>query len=151
MPRFSFHRPQTAGHVLVPAAAISGLSIALAAGLEAFGVHNLTNAAIARFVSRGGAEGFANHLPESLVWLAAAAFAFGLPFTILSTPGNARRAGLWITTGFLVAAWAPVLSLAAYQPDISAAWIATVWSGVCALVYAANHRMPCDTPPPNTP
>jgi hypothetical protein len=63
---------------------------------------------------------------------------------MLATPGGWRRFVLWITSVVLVSAWAPVLSLAAHAPEISAPWIAAVWSGVCALVYTANHRMPCE-------
>jgi hypothetical protein len=44
----------------------------------------------------------------------------------------------------LVFAWAPVLSLAARAPDIAAPCCATLWSGICALVYASRHKMPAD-------
>jgi hypothetical protein len=143
--------PHATGHVLVPAAAIGGLSIVLTVGLEVFNVHKLTNASIAHFVSRGGAETFPKHLPGWSIWLAVLVFAFGFAFAILGTPGNWRRTALWVTSGIVVAAWAPVLSLASYSPDISAPWIATIWSGVCAVVYAARHRMPCDHPQPTDP
>ncbi len=130
--------------MLVPAAAICGLSMALAAGLELFGMLERANAGLARLVSRGGAETFAKHLPEWTIWLTAGLFAFALAVAILGTPGHWRRVVLWITATVLMAAWAPVLSLASHSPDISAPWIATVWSGVCSIVYAANHRMACD-------
>ena len=89
---------------------------------------------------------FPKHLPDWSIWLAAVFLAFGLAFALLETPGLGRRLILWFTAVFLTAAWAPVLSLAAHSPDIAAPWIATVWSGVCAIVYTANHRMPCDAP-----
>jgi hypothetical protein len=136
--------PHPAGHVLLPAAAIGGLSIVLAAGLELLGVLAQVNTGIARIVSRGGAETFPKQLPDWCLWLAAAGFAFGLAAAILGTSGHGRRVILWLSAVMLVAAWAPVLSLAAHAPDIAAPWIATVWSGVCALVYAARHRMPSD-------
>jgi hypothetical protein len=85
-------------------------------------------------------------LPEWAVWLAVVLLAFGLTFAILNVAGTWRRVVLWITTMALVAAWAPVLSLAARAPDVAAPLIAVIWSGVCALVYAGNHRMPCDEP-----
>lgn len=142
--------PHPAGHVLLPAAAIGGLSIVLAAGLELLGVLVRVNAGIARIVSRGGAETFPKQLPAWCLWLAAVVFAFGLAAAILGTSGHGRRVILWLSAVMLVAAWAPVLSLAAHAPDIAAPWIATVWSGVCALVYAARHRMPCDESPPQS-
>jgi hypothetical protein len=139
------------GHVLLPAAAIGGLSLLLAAGLEWLGILARVDSGIARMVSRGGAEMFPRQLPLWGVWLAAALFAFGLAAAILATPGSVRRVILWLSAVLLVAAWAPVLSLAAHAPQIAAPWITTLWAGVCAMVYTARHRMPCDgipTPPP---
>lgn len=98
----------------------------------------------AKWLFAGKAAGFPKALPEWSVWLAAGLFAFGLSFAILSVPGTWRRCVLWITAVVLVAGWAPVLCLAAHAPDIAAPFIATVWSGVCALVYAGKHRMVCD-------
>ncbi len=136
--------PLPAGHVRVPAAAIGSLSILLAAGLSALGILGRVNGFIAKGLLAGKAAGFPKALPEWLVWLAAGLFAFGLSFAILSVPGTWRRCVLWVTAVVLVAGWAPVLSLAARAPDIAAPFIATLWSGVCALVYAGNHRMACD-------
>ena len=134
-----------AGNIRLATAAIGGLSILLVAGLGALGVIGRMDSLVGRLVSRGGGVGnFPNQLPGWCVWLVAAGFAFGLAFAILSTAENWRRGVLWVTAVFLVAAWAPVLSLAAYAPAISAPWIATFWSGVCSLVYAANHHMPAD-------
>ena len=140
---------QAPGHVLGPAVAIGGLSLVLAAGLAGLGFLDRMNAGITRLVSRNGAEKFPKHLPDWSVWLAAVAFSCGLAIAILSTPGQGRRGILWVTSVLLIAAWAPVLSLAAHAPDIAAPWIATVWSGACAMVYAANHRMAGDETPPS--
>lgn len=133
------------GHFLVPGLAIGGLSLVLAAGLAALHAVDRLNAAIAGMVSRGGAETFPKHLPDWLVWLAAVGFAFGTAFAILGSSGQWRRVTLWITAVVLVSTWAPVLSLAAHAPEIAAPWIATVWSGVCALVYSSRHQMPADS------
>lgn len=135
-----------AGHVLLPAAAIGGLSMVLAAGLELLGVLAGVDAVIARMVSRGGAETFPNTLPDWSVWLATTVFAFGGAIAILGTPGGLRRGLLWLSSVVLVAAWAPVLGLAAFAPDIAAPCVATIWSGICALVYASRHTMPTDQP-----
>jgi len=136
--------PHPAGHVLRPAAAIGVLSLGLASGLELLGVLARVNDGIARIVSRGGAEKFPRHLPDGSVWLAAALFSFGLAAAMLGTPGPLRRVALWLSAVVLAAAWAPVLSLAAHAPEIAAPWIATFWSGVCAMVYTSRHRMPVD-------
>jgi hypothetical protein len=137
-------RPKPVGSVLLPAAAICMLSLGLAAGLELLHILARVDEGIARMVSRGGAEKFPNQLPDWSVWLAAAFLSFGLAAAILGTPGAVRRVILWLSAVVLVAAWAPVLSLAAHAPEIAAPWIATLWSGVCALVYSSHHRMPSD-------
>lgn len=134
------------GQVLVPAATIGGLSLILAGGLELLGVLDRLNAGIARLVAADGAANFPKQVPAWCLWLAAGLCACGLASAILGTSGHGRRAILWITAVVLVAAWAPVLSLAAHAPDIAAPCIATLWAGICAVVYAANHRMACDEP-----
>ena len=130
--------------MLVPASAIGALSLILAAGLGLLGVLDHLGPAIADLVSRQGRESFAKRLPDWSIWLAAILFAFGLAIAILSTPGTWRRLVLWLSALVLIAAWAPVLSLASHAPDVAAPWIATAWSGLCALVYATNHHMACD-------
>ena len=136
--------PHPVGHVLAPAAAIGALSILLAVGMSALRILDRVDLVISHLVSRGKAEEFPKSLPEWSVWLVTVIFAFGLSFAVLSVAGTWRRIVLWITSVMLVAAWAPVLSLAAHAPDIGAPFIATLWSGICALVYASKHRMPCD-------
>jgi hypothetical protein len=150
------NKPRPEGHVLVPAAAIGSLSILLVAGLAMLGMLERVNWLISRIVNSGKEGVFPKDLPSGLIWLGAIAFAFGVPFSILQVPGTWRRLMLWLTALVVVSGWAPVLGLAARSPDIAAPWIATLWAGICALVYAGNHRMACDeisnspaTNPPN--
>lgn len=130
--------------MLVPAAAIGALSVLLAAGLDVMRVLEPVDRMISKLVSQGAVQNFPKALPEWSVWLVTVVLAFWLPFAVLSVAGTWRRLILWITAMVLVAGWAPVLALAAHFPDIGAPFIATLWSGVCALVYAGGHRMACD-------
>lgn len=141
MSRISHRLP--VGHELLPAAAIGALSTLLAAGLGVLGLLGALNGSIGRWVGQATPKS----LPAWLPWLAAVAFAFALALAILSVPGTWRRVVLWVTAVVAVAGWAPVLGLAAHAPDIAAPLVATVWSGVCAVVYARNHRMACDRKP----
>jgi hypothetical protein len=129
---------------MVPAAAIGSLSILLAAGLSVLGLIEPVDQMVSRWVGQGSRMAFSKFLPNGVLWLAVVIFAFGLAFVILSAPGTWRRVVLWVTTLVLIAGWAPVLGLAAHAPEIGGTFIAALWSGVCALVYAGNHRMPCD-------
>lgn len=132
------------GHVLVPASAIGALSILLVVGLSALGILAQVNWVIANIVSNGNFLSYPKTLAEWVIWLAAFTFAFWLSFTLLSVAGTWRRVVLWVTAVTLVAAWAPVLSLAAHAPNIGAPLIATFWAGICALIYASRHQMACD-------
>jgi hypothetical protein len=133
------------GHVLVPAAAISSLSLLLTAGLGVLGILPRVNVAVAKIVAQGQvAVSFPKTLPDWVVGGATVAFAFGISCAILSVAGGWRRLLLWISAMVLIAGWAAVLGLAAHAPDIGAPFIAVLWSGVCALVYAKNHRMAAD-------
>ncbi len=138
--------PRPTGHVIVPAAAIGGLSIILVLGLELLKVLDRLNSGIARLVSQGETV-FPKHMPGWCLWLAVVCLPLLLAAAILGTPGNCKRLILWITAMVVISAWAPVLHLAAHAPDIGAPWIATLWAGICSLVYSNNHRMPCDESP----
>lgn len=139
------------GHVLVPGVAIGSMSLILAAGLDLLGFLEHADRLVAGFVSRNGAEKFSKELPEAVIWIAAWLFAFGVAWAVLAVPGHTRRLFLWFATLFMVLAWAPVLSLAAHRPDVAAPFIATLWSGLCAMFYTFNHHMPGDEFPKKNP
>ncbi len=119
----------------------------LAAGLELLGFLDRLNRGIEQFFAVHGEESLPQQLPDWSIWLAAVVFACGLAIAILASAGHGRRVILWLTALVLVSAWAPVLCLAAYAPAIAGPWIATMWSGICALVYTTHHCMACDSPP----
>jgi hypothetical protein len=118
--------PQQAGQVFIPAASIAALGVLLVAGLSVLGIQDRCDQWLAQLVAQGRV---------------AASVA------ILEVAGTWRRLILWFTTLILVAAWAPVLGLAAHVPAVSAPFIAVLWSGICALLYASQHRMAVDEKP----
>ena len=132
------------GQVALPAAAIGALSLLLAVGLDLLGVTVRMDEMIRHLVARDGRETFAKSLPEWVIWSGTTIVAFGVAFTILQTPGMAKRWIFWLSAIISVVAWAPVLSLASHAPDVSTPCIAALWSGICAIVYTARHRMPID-------
>jgi hypothetical protein len=140
------HPRYSQGQVLITAAFIGSLALVLAAGLGALGLTDQADALIARWLSQSlqHAAGFPEALPELGLWLGTALIGYGLALAMLSVPGTWRRIVLWFTTLVLVAAWAPVLALAAHAPEVATPLIAALWSGACALVYGRSHRMPCD-------
>lgn len=135
-----------AGHVLVPAATISALSMLLVVGLHALGLLARVDGAIVHFVDQSIVGGFPKSLPPWAIWAGTSVLAPAVSFSILTVPSTWRRWVLWITALVIVAGWGPVLALAAHAPEIAAPWIATFWSGFCAVIYATNHAMACDQP-----
>ncbi|KAB2641263.1 MAG: hypothetical protein DVB26_05235, partial [Verrucomicrobia bacterium] len=137
MPSSPFHH--TPGHVLATTAFIGSLALVLAAGLAALGLTDMADAAVADWVRRAiqaeASAGFPRALPASTLWLATALLSYALAFAMLAVPGTWRRLVLWLTTLGLVAAWAPVLGLAAHAPQLAVPLLATLWAGGCTLVY----------------
>ncbi len=133
------------GHGTAAALAIGALSVILAAGLELLGMLDAINAGVSK--SLGAGTDFPKQLPMWAIWLAVVFFAFGTSFALLGSPSTWRRILLWLSAMAVVAGWAPALALAAHSPEIAVVLVATIWSGVCALVYAGRHRMASDEPP----
>jgi len=125
-------------------AVIGSLSLMLAAGLELLGILNRLDQWIYAVVNHGNEFEFPKALPEWSGWLVAVFCGFALPFALLSVAGVWRRWVLWISGWFLIVSWAPVLALAAHAPTIAPPLVVTTWAGICALVYAGRHQMPCD-------
>lgn len=140
-------KSQSTGGVAAAVTAITALSMLLVAGLAATGWIERIDARVAEWVSRGGREGYGKVLPVWVPWGAAVCGAAGLSVAILGTVRGWRWPVLWVGALAVVAGWAPVLSLASHAPEISAPWIACFWSGLCAMVHASRHRMPCDPRP----
>lgn len=141
-------KAQPAGHVAVPAATISALSMLLVVGLHGLGLLARINEGVVRLMEQSIRGGFPHVLPLWAVWTGTAILALGLSFAILTVPATWRRLVLWISTLVILGAWGPVLAVAAHAPEIAAPWIACFWSGFCAIIYASNHGMACDLPSP---
>jgi hypothetical protein len=140
-------RAHPVGHVWQAGVAIGAMSLVLVLGMDLAGALGRMDDLAAALVSHGDVGSFPLRLPDWGLWLATVLAAFGMAAVVLQTPGTARRFLLWLTAVLLVAAWAPVLGLAARHPAVAGPWVATVWSGVCAIFYASRHRMPCDEIP----
>jgi hypothetical protein len=126
----------------VATAVIASLAILLTAGLGVLGIIARLNEEVGNWVACGnGVNSWPKALPDWVVGVATVAFAFGISWVVLRVESGWRRLLLWITSMVLLAGWAPVLALTAHAPDIGAPWIAVLWSGICALVYARNHQM----------
>ena len=140
-----------AGHVLVPALLIGSMALVLAVGLGALHILEQVNFIAGSWLEEVGLGNFSKPLPVWLIWLTTSLVAYGLSGAILCVPCIWRRLVLWISTLAILLFWVPVLGLATYLPDIAAPLVAAVWSGICALIYAYNHRMPVDELPISQP
>jgi len=139
--------PRPPGHVIIPVLATGSLGLIVAFGLDALRMLDRLDRQFDGWMRASGVDGLENRLPGWVIWSATAIIAYGLALVILEVPGLWRRMILWITTLLMVLAWAPVLALSAHEPSIAGPLIASIWSGVCALVYAQKHRMAVDQSP----
>jgi hypothetical protein len=132
------------GTVALPAASIGVLSLALAVGFQAPGWLGRIESGLQAVPGKLGLAGELAPLPHGLSWSVAAGLALVLPWLILQTPAHWRRIVLWLTVLALLLGWVPVMGLAARWCPLAPSLVVVLWSGLCALIYAARHRMPCE-------
>lgn len=135
------------GTVVLPALAIGGMSLALAAGFNALGLLGRIERSLIAIPGQQGLSGEPQILPAWIAWSVAAGLAFVLPWLLLQSPASWRRAVLWLTVLALVLCWIPVMGLAAKWCPLAPSLVTVGWSGLCALIYGARHRMPCEGAP----
>lgn len=135
------------GHSLMPAFTIATLSVVLALGLGILKILGRLEGWFSGWLFSGDAFSIHKALPGWMVWSVAVLLSFGLSLSMLTVAGTWRRVVLWVSAVILVAAWGPVLALAAHAPQVAAPWVAVTWAGLCSLVYTRNHRMPSDEIP----
>ncbi len=140
----STNSQRPAGHVFLAGGTIGLLAMVLSVGLSLIGIIDRVNAWISDVITHGNASALVNSLPLWTQWLAVMVVAFAIPWVILAVPGILRRLVLWISIVAVISFWIPVLGIAAYSPVVTAPLIAALWSGLCAMVYARNHEMPCE-------
>jgi hypothetical protein len=132
------------GTVALPAASIGVLSLALAVGFQAPGWLGRVERGLLAVPGKLGLAGEPTLLPQELAWTAAAGLALVFPWLILQTPAHWRRIVLWLTVLALLLGWVPVMALAERWCPLAPSLVVVLWGGLCALIYAARHRMPCE-------
>lgn len=129
-------------HMTVAVLSITLASLALCLCLSAFGVIGSLNEQMLRWMSNAWTGDDLRPLPTEWIWAASATSAFAISSALLHTPGGWRRSTLWIACLAVSFAWAPVLVLAAYQPQIATLLVAVLASGAGSVFYASRHQMP---------
>lgn len=120
------------------------MALGLAVGLEFLKILGHVNGFLAAAFRPEGMAPPTRPVDPVFLWGAAVLIAFGLPAVMLNVAGMWRRAVLWGGTFVLTLSWAPVLLLASFLPETAVALVAVLWSGFCAMTYAANHVLPAD-------
>lgn len=133
----------TPGHVFAPSLWIGTMALVLVVGMDTLGFWEGLDSWATGWTARLG-EGMRD-VPASMVLLMTFILAYALPMLMLSTPQWWRRLILWVSLALLTAGWLPVLALASWKLPPSLPMIALLWSGLCALIYAHRHRLPCET------
>lgn len=132
------------GTVALPASAIGGMSLAVALGFQSVGLNARIDASLLGWLNAMGLGTTPVVLPAAIGWGLSLLFGFGLSFAILESPGHARRAMLWLSTLVIVMGLLPVLGLSAKWWSQAPLLVSVVWSGLCSIIYATRHWMPCE-------
>lgn len=111
----------------------------LALGFEVLGGVAAMERELGEFMSGQLGESFTHQLPLSVRWSAALLMAFGMPLSILASAGLYQRLILWLVASMVMLAWAPVLCLAAYQPEVLLVVFVTLVSGGFAVLYSCRR------------
>lgn len=120
------------------------MAVGLAVGMDSLGFwQSLDESATAWTVRLG--EGMRD-VPVAWVLLLTVFCAYALPLLILSSPQWWRRLVLWCSLLMVTLAWLPVLALASWKLPPCMPLAALLWSGLCAMIYAQRHRLPCEMP-----
>jgi hypothetical protein len=135
------------GTVALPALAIGGMSLALAGGFHFLGLLGRIERGLLAIPGQLGLSGEPQVFPAGFAWSVAATLGFLLPWLLLQSPASWRRVVLWLTVLALVLGWIPVMGLAAKWCPLAPSLVTVAWSGLCALIYGARHRMPCEGVP----
>jgi len=141
------------GHVIAPTVLTGSMGLALAAGLNILNLLEPVDFAAFHALVGTPPEAGASTTPAAspaVLWSITAATAYAVAAVILTVPCMWRRVIVWLSTLVVIAGWLPVAAIANLHAAVAAPVIATAWSGLGALIYAARHRMPADAPAPAT-
>lgn len=142
---------QSPGHVIAPSLLIGTMAVGLAVGMDSLGFWNGLDERATAWTARLG-DGMRD-VPVVWVLVLTLVCAYALPLLMLSSPQWWRRVVLWCSLLMVTLAWLPVLALASWKLPPCMPLVALVWSGLCALIYAQRHSLPCEMPavPPQRP
>lgn len=138
--------PTPYGHPLAATAVVGSFACALVLVMRVAGLLTSVDAGLAReYVGLGfGVEGSGVE-PAWAVPLVVL-LVYGVVWLVFETPGTGRRVMLLLTALVLTVALSPVLALwGAFWSPVSAG-LGVVLGGLCAILWARQHRMPCELP-----
>lgn len=133
------------GHVCSPGLLCGSIGLLLALILQKFGFFEMGNSALYRLLEANLTLG----VPVaalSLITLAvvAAIYSIGIAWSILDSRGAWRRVLIWMTAMILVIVTVPTLAVWSIYFSPFLVLTSVFLSSLCAMVYAARHRMSCD-------
>jgi len=141
MSKLLSHSP---GNPLISAAVVGTFSLALALVLQILGIYRgvgetLWNAYQTRGFRVG--EGFVEEAGG--LWVVAV-LVYSQAWLLCEVPGLHRRLLVLLSSLVLIALASLVLALWGLYWCPAAALVATLWAGFCAILWANQHRMPCE-------
>ncbi len=121
-------------HILATLAATM-MALLLAFGMQFLKVSKQLDRKILELFSPLGLSSVTAEIGPEVLWSATLIACLLLAASILSIPKQWQRLFIWMLAVCLSFAWAPVLILASYAPNLSTGTTAIIWAGFCAICY----------------
>ena len=139
------HRPRPAGHVFGPMIILSLVALGLGYATEKMGIFKGANEALRGVWNEAGLTMNGEMgLPGTAGIVATLIAVTWVIISILSTPGEGRRAILGVSALFLSMALVPCFAVWGFFWKPFGMILGVIWGWMSAAIYAHYHVMPCE-------
>lgn len=137
--------PYPPGKVVSSCLLYGAVGLALALAMHLLGMFEQGDIGLKQSLSGLTSDLFLVVVSDSLLFAVAALFSFGIAFAVLDSPAPWRRVLLGVTALVVLLAMVPVCALWQIYFSPFLVVIACFWAWFCAMMYASQHTMPCDS------
>ena len=120
------------------------VSMALALAMHLVGLFKQGDVILKQSLAALTSDFYTVVVSDSLLFLVAALFSFGIAFAVLDSPATWRRVVLGLTAFVVLLAMVPVCALWQIYFSPFFVGVAYFWAWFCTMMYASQHVMPCE-------
>ena len=143
------HHPQAVqshppGRVASSCLLYGAVGMALALAMHLLGLFDQGDARLKQSLSALASDLYLVVVSDSLLFVVAALFSFGIAFAVLDSPAAWRRIVLGLTAFVVLLAMVPVCALWQIYFSPFFVVVAYFWAWFCTMMYTSHHVMPCE-------